>query len=115
MADRVVATDEQFSALQAQYPDPSELVRVSVQPGEVIIRNPSVTEHQIFATETWGKDGASGYPAAYRNALVIQAVFPDRAVLTAWLNRWPGIPTSAGVMRAIKYLSGEAETLEGKK
>jgi|ERR1019366_4778202 hypothetical protein len=115
MADRTVATDEQYAELLAQYPAPNELVRVSVQPGEVIIRNPSEVEHHAFATETWGKEGATGYPVAYRNALIMQCVFPDKGALTAWLKRWPGLPTSAGVMRAIKYLSGEAETLEGKK
>lgn len=115
MAEKTIATDEQFESLKSQYPDPSELVRVSVQPGEVILRNPSEVEHNVFAVETWGKEGATGYPAAYRNALVMQCVFPPKETLLAWLKRWPGMPTSPGVMRAIKYLSGEAETLEGKK
>lgn len=115
MAEKIVATDEQWAELLAAHPAPGELVRVAVQPGEVIIRNPTEPEHFAFANETWGKEGATGYPAAYRNALIMQCVFPAKDTLVAWLKRWPGLPTSAGVMRAIKYLSGEAETLEGKK
>lgn len=115
MAEKLVATDEQWAALLAQYPDPAELVRVPVQPGEVIIRNPAEAEHHAFTSETWGKQGTEGYPAAYRNALIMQCVFPSKETLVGWLKRWPGMPTSAGVMRAIKYLSGEAESLEGKR
>ena len=109
-------TDEQWADLQSKYPPPDfELLRVTTRMGDLVIRNPNEVEHNAFATETWGKEGASGYPAAYRNALIMQCVWPSRETLLAGLKRWHGIPTSASVMRAIKYLSGEAETLEGKK
>lgn len=114
MVEKVVCSDEQFAKLQETYPAPNELVRVSVQPGEIVLRNPSAIEYQNFTSETWGKPGTEGYPIAYRNALVQQCVFPDRPVLLAWLSRWPGIPLSGPVMRAIKYLNGEAEALAGK-
>ena len=116
MAEAVTPlTDEQFQALRATYPEPQhELVRVQTRAGELVIRNPAEPEHHAFTTETWGKQGTEGYPAAYRNALVMQCVYPDKATLLAALARFPGLPTSAPVMRAIKYLSGEAETLAGK-
>ena len=115
MVDRVVATEEQWTALQEQYPAPAfELVRVTCQPGEIVLRNPNEVEYHAFSAETWGKPGTEGFPVAYRNAMLQQAVFPARNTLIAWLKRWPGLGHSAGVMKAIRYLSGQEESLAGK-
>ena len=103
MAEKIVATDEQWAELLAAHPAPGEWCAWRCSLGKVIICNPTEPEHFAFANETWGKEGATGYPAAYRNALIMQCVFPAKDTLVAWLKRWPGLPTSAGVMRAIKH------------
>jgi len=115
MADRVLLTDEQWEKLRAQFPEPDhELVRIPVQPGEIVLRNPSEAEYHAHQAAIWGVEGEAGRPAAYRNALVMQCVHPDKPTLTAWLKRWPGIALNPKVVRAINYLSGQIETLEGK-
>jgi hypothetical protein len=116
MAERVVLTDEKYQELKAQFPEPQyELVKIEGLPaGDMVLRNPTEAEHQAFIGEAWSKEGSQGFPAAYRNALVFQCVFPEKTVLTAWLKRWPGLSTNRKITQAISYLSGQQESLAGK-
>ena len=75
-----------------------------------------VAELQLVLMSFFSIRSAKGHSAyvAYRNAMLQQAVFPDRNTLISWLKRWPGLGHSAGVMKAIRYLSGQEESLAGK-
>jgi hypothetical protein len=105
-------TDDQFAELQTKYPEPEfRLVRVKVQAGELVLRNPAEVEYHAFSASFWEKGGE---PAAFRNALVQTCVYPDRDTLLAWLKRYPGLSSNGKVTRAISYLNGMTDALEGK-
>jgi hypothetical protein len=105
-------TDEQFVELQSKYPAPQHaLVRVKVQAGELVLRNPAEVEFHAFNASFWEKGGE---PTAFRNALVQTCVYPDKATLIAWLARYPGLSNNARVTRAISFLAGMTDSLEGK-
>lgn len=115
MVERLVVTEEKWEELLKAHPAPAELVKVEgLQPGDIVLRNPTGAEHQAFNATYWGAEGELGKPAAYNNALVMQCVFPDRAVLLTWLKRWPALPTHNRVIRALMYLSGQIDSLESK-
>lgn len=114
MVERLMMTDEQWAELQTQFPPPAELVRIDVQPGQLVLRNPTEIEFNAHQAAIWGVEGEAGRPAAYRNSLVMQCVYPDKPTLLKWLARWPGIALSNRVVRAINYLSGQVDSLEGK-
>lgn len=115
MVDRIVASDEQWAKLLEQYPAPAyELIRVQVVAGEVILRNPTEPEYEAFSAEKWGRSGNEGLKVAHRNAVVMQAVFPDKPTLLAWLKRWPGLPMFPDMTLAVRQLCGEAQAIQGK-
>ena len=116
MVDRVKISEEQYKDLQKKYPAPAnELVKIEgLQPGDIVLRNPAEIEYHQFQTAIWSVEGEVGRPAAYRNAMVMQVVFPDQQTLAGWLKRWPGIALHNKVVRAINYLSGQVDSLEGK-
>ena len=103
-------SDEQLEKMKAEHPDWT-LIRIGVQGGDIVIRNPSEAEHNVFSAQFWEKGGE---PVAYRNALVQQCVFPDRSELLKMLSRWPGLPSNGKVAKAITYLSGMTDKLEGE-
>lgn len=109
MAERVTLTDEQFAELQSKHP---ECVWVKgLQMGDLVLRPQSEIEYHAFSSTFWEKGGE---PIAFRNALVQTALFPDTGTVQAWLKRWPGLPSNGKVSRAISFLAGLTDALEGK-
>jgi hypothetical protein len=109
MAERLTLTEEAYAALREKHP---ECVWVKgLQMGDLVLRPQTEAEYHAYSVQFWEKGGE---PVAYRNALVQTAVFPDAATVQAWLKRWPGLPSNGKVSRALAYLCGMTDALEGK-
>ena len=105
-------TDEEYKALEAKYPATShELYKIELRMGDIVLRNPSEGEYSAF--QSMRLDDAQK-KTAFPNLLMMCAVFPERAELAAAVSRWPGIPSNTKVVRALQYVAGEADALEGK-
>lgn len=105
-------TDEEFTKLQEQFPASThELVKISLRMGDIVLRNPTQPEYGTFQALRLDE---SQKKTAFPNLLTMCCVFPERAELAAALKRWPGIPSNAKVVRALQFIAGEADEIEGK-
>jgi hypothetical protein len=105
-------TQEEMDALSAKYPAPSnELLKVKLRMGDIVLRNPTQSEYGAFHAMRLDESQKKG---AFNNLLVTCAVFPSREDLAADIKRWPGIPSNAKIVRALQWIAGEADELEGK-
>lgn len=108
---KVTLSDAQFAELQAKYSQ-HELRRTEVrQIGTVVLRNPSAIEYAPYQAQWAEKNGER---IAYHNALLQWSVFPDRATLSAALERWPGLAMNVTIWRPIREICGELDAAEGK-
>lgn len=105
-------TDDEFAALSAKYPAPDhEIVKVELRMGDIVLRNPSEAEYGMFQSTRLDDTTRK---TAFPNLLVMCAVFPERPELVATLKRYPGIPSNGKVVKALQFIAGEADALEGK-
>jgi hypothetical protein len=84
---------------------------VEIRAGLFVLRNPSAAEHKMFRTQVLD-DETKGI--ATTNLFVNTCVYPDRQAVSAALARFPGILANPKIQRALAYLSGQSDTLEGK-
>jgi hypothetical protein len=104
--------DKVMAELRAKYPAPDfELVPLDLRMGLFVLRNPSHAEHMI--AKKMAMNEAEQHLAA-RNSFVMTCVHPDKVALERAVNRWPGMVSQPKVQRALAYLSGATDELEGK-
>lgn len=105
-------TDEEWAALKTQYPAPGyELIRVELRMGDIVLRNPTETEYSAFASMRLDEAMRKN---AFPNLLTMCAVFPAPDALQAAVRRYPGISSNPKIVRALQYIAGEADDLQGK-
>lgn len=105
-------TEEEFKALESTFPAPDyELVRVELRMGDIVLRNPSESEYNMFQAQRLDDQQKK---LAFPNLLSMCCVFPSKADLAVALKRQAGIPSNVKVVRALQYLAGEADELAGK-
>jgi hypothetical protein len=109
MAEKL--TDEQYAAIEEKHPG-ARLMRVPTAAGEIVIRAPTAIEEGNFQSMYFGSNMLPG--VAWKNLLVMLAVYPDKSTLMSWLTAWTGIPMNGRVIRAMKLIRGEADEEETK-
>jgi hypothetical protein len=104
--------DKVMAELRAKYPAPDfELVPLDLRMGLFVLRNPSHAEHMIV--KKMAMDEAQQHLAA-GNSFAMTCVYPDKAEVARAVQRWPGMVSQPRVQRALAYLSGATDELEGK-
>lgn len=113
MAERYTIDDDAWAKLQEQFRAPEwELAKVAgLQPGDIVLRNPSELEYRAFVGQVTDE---AQKPVALQNLLLVTTVWPDRATMTKWLARWPGLINNGRLVGAMQYLNGSADALAGK-
>jgi hypothetical protein len=105
-------TDTEFAKLKEQYPEAThDLVKIELRMGDIVIRTPTEPEWGMFQGQRLSDEQKK---LAFPNLLTMCCVFPPKEELAAGLKRWPGITNNIKVLRALQYVSGEADALEGK-
>lgn len=108
MADRL--TDDEYAAIEAKFPG-QRLKRIPTAAGEIVIRAPTAVEEGTFQ-QMYAQTDIPG--TAWKNLLVMCAVYPDKTTLQAWLAAWTAIAINPRVIRALKMIRGEADEEEAK-
>jgi hypothetical protein len=104
--------DAVMADLRARFPEASyDLVPVQTRPALFVLRNPSHPEHTRFRKEAQSDDMKH---VASENLFVATCVYPEREQVTPLLRRYPGLITNGKIQRALAYLSGAVDELEGK-
>jgi hypothetical protein len=104
--------DKVVAELRQKYKEPEyELVPLDLRMGLFVLRNPSHQEFMMYRKQ--GMDDDQKHLASF-NLFAATCVYPDRAELQRAMARWPGLVGSPRVQRALGYLSGTTDDLEGK-
>jgi hypothetical protein len=105
--------DKVMAELRAKFPEPShELVPLQLgRCGFFVLRNPTAQEHMFFTKQAIDD---SQQALASPNLFAATCVYPDRAEVTSAMARWPGMVRRTEVQKALQYLSGQTDSLEGK-
>ena len=106
------AIDKVVADLRPKFPEPDyELVPLETRAGLFVLRNPSHQEYMMFRKQV-GDDTQAHL--ASPNLFTMTCVYPDRESVGRAIKRWPGMVSQAKVQRALSYLSGMTDELEGK-
>lgn len=105
-------TDDEFAKLKSEYPESThELLKIELRMGDIVIRNPTEGEFGMFQAQRLDEGQKK---LAFPNLLTMCAVFPDKSEVAVALKRYPGLGSNPKVVRALQFLAGEADALEGK-
>ena len=105
--------DKVVAELRAKYPEPGyELVPLDLgRIGLFVLRNPTSQEHNFYMKQAIDEGQQA---MASPNLFVSTCVYPEKPAVQQAMARWPGFVRRSSVQRAMAYLSGAAEVLEGK-
>jgi hypothetical protein len=108
-----VDVESVLAELKTKYPEPDyELVPVKMERvGLLVLRNPSHAEDVMLRKQV-SMEGAGG--SATENLFVRTCVYPSAAEVQRLVLRYPALVRNEKIQRAMGYLSGQLEALEGK-
>ncbi len=101
-----------MAELRQKYTAPDyELVPLELRMGLFVLRNPTHQEFMLYRKQAMNENEQH---LASPNLFASTCIYPDKAALQRAMARWPGMAAAPKVQKALAYLAGTTDDLEGK-